>query len=243
MKTTRLITQVFFILTGGILLSTVALGQEPADRRLPPAIRVTGEATVKAKPDQAEVDIGVVTQASTAQAAGTQNAQQTDRVIDELRRALGPNANIKTINYSLTPNYRYPREGGQPTITGYTASNTVQVITNDLTQVGKLIDLSTQSGANNIQGLRFTLKDDQSVRSQALREAAVKARREAETLASALGLRITRVLLVEETSPVVRPYYDARVAMRAEAAAAPTPVEPGTIDVRATVTLTVEVAQ
>ena len=225
------------------VLHAEALAQASPDKPIRPTIRVSGEATVTAKPDQAEIAIGVVTQAATGQAAATQNAQKQDAVLSELRKTLGAAADIKTISYSLSPNYRYPKEGGQPTISGYTASNVVQIKTSDLAQVGKVIDLATQSGANTIQSLRFTLKDEQAVRSQALREAAIKARAKAEALASALGLKIVRVLNVDEGGQPIRPVYEAAESMRAAGVAAQTPVEPGTIDVRATVTLTFEIAQ
>lgn len=224
------------------VVQPAARAQEPADKTHRPTIRVSGEATVTAKPDQAEINIGVVTQAATGQAAATQNAQKQDAVLSELRKLLGATADIKTISYSLTPNYRYPKEGGQPTIAGYTASNIVQVKTGDLSQVGKVIDTASQSGANTVQSLRFTLKDEGVVRSQALREAAIKARAKADTLASALGLRIVRVLHVDEGG-VSMPIPMAARTFSAEAQVAQTPVEPGTIEVHATVTLTVEIAQ
>ena len=75
-----------------------------------------------------------------------------------------------------------------------------------------------------------------------MREAATKARAEADALASALGLKVVRILTVEETSPVVVPVRDGMFAARAEAARAPTPIEAGTIDVTANVTLAVEVS-
>ena len=234
-----------------VLLAVAALGivhadgqtQESTDKAVRSTIRVTGEATVTAKPDQAEINLGVVTQAATGQAAATQNAQKQDAVLAALRKALGTGAEIKTLGYSLSPNYRYPKEGGQPTLSGYTASNVVQVKTGELAQVGKLIDAATQSGANTVQALRFTLKDEQAALSQALREAAIKARAKADTLASALGLKIVRVLHVEEGGQPVRPVFAEAMAMRAgDGAAPPTPVEPGTIEVQAMVTLTVEIA-
>ncbi|HXG67892.1 MAG TPA: SIMPL domain-containing protein [Blastocatellia bacterium] len=224
-----------------VLLGNIVLAQEPADRMPPiPSVRVTGEATVMAKPDQAQIDIGVVTQAATAQAAASQNAQQLDAVLAELRSALGPSADIQTIGYSLNPVYRYPKEGGKPTITGYTASNIVQVKINDLTKVGQAIDAATRSGANTIHRLQFTLRDEQAAQSQALREAATKAKAQAEALAGALGLKISRVLSVTESGAVGRPPVP--VAARAEAFDVATPVEPGMIEVHATVTLTAELS-
>jgi uncharacterized protein YggE len=117
-----LIRLLVLLVLAGACLEAKTLGQQPPDRPVRPAIRVNGEATVTAKPDQAEINIGVVTQASTGQAAATQNAQKQDAVLAELRKVLGTAPEIKTISYSLTPNYRYPRDGGQPTITGYTAT-------------------------------------------------------------------------------------------------------------------------
>jgi uncharacterized protein YggE len=238
----RIISSVSCAVLIAAALAGSVVAQESADK-MRPTIRVTGEATITTKPDQAIIDIGVVTQAQTAQAAAAQNAQKTDAVISDLRRVAGSGAEIKTISYSLSPNYRYPREGGQPTIAGYIASNIVQVKMNDITQVGKVIDAGTQSGANNIQGIRFMLKDEQAARAKALSEAAARARAKAEAVASALGLRILRILHVEESGPntpiPIPMYARAEVAQ----AAASTPIEAGTIDVKASITLTVEVAQ
>ena len=242
MKTTRTCNKLLLIGCILGLSAAPAHAQEPAGERMHPSIRVTGEASVTVKPDQAEINIGVVTQAATAQIAASQNAQKQDAIISQLRKTLGSAADIKTVSYSLNPNYRYPKEGGQPTISGYTASNTVQVRTTNLDQVGRVIDLASESGANNIQALRFTLKDETSARAQALREAAIKARSKAEAIASALGLKIQRILRVEEGGLSIRPVAEMEFsAVRAQAA--PTPIEAGSVDVRATVTLTVEVAQ
>ena len=228
------------IFLAGILMLFAAplAAQEPAGK-LPPSIRTSGEAVVTAAPDRAQIDVGVVTQADTSQAAAAQNAQKLEATLARLRGLLGANANIKTISYSLTPNYRYPREGGEPTITGYTATNIVRVTLDELTQVGRVIDAATQAGANRIQSLQFTLRDERAIQAQALREAAANARRKAESLAAALDLRIVRVLSVVESSPVVVPLRDVAYA-RAETAS--TPIEPGTIEVRATVELTVEIS-
>ena len=226
-----------------LLVCALPAAAQRAEEVLRPYIRSSGEATVTAKPDQAKMTIGVVTQASTAQEAGAQNARQTDAVLAQLRKALGSAGEVRTTSYAVTPSYRYPREGGQPTITGYTASNTVEATVDDLALVGKLIDLATQSGANNIQQLRFLVKDEQPVRARALRQASILARSNAEAMAAGLGLRIMRVLAVEEGMPeIIRPVRSMAMA-GAQAAAQTTPVEPGAIEIHATVTLRVEVGQ
>jgi uncharacterized protein YggE len=206
--------------------------------KLPPSITTTGEAVVTAKPDRAQLDIGVASQAATSEAAVTDNAQKVTATLAKLHQVLGSNAEIKTISYTVSPDYKYPKEGGEPSITGYTATNVVRVTLDDLAQVGKAIDAATGSGANRIQNLRFSIKDEQVVQSQALREAAVKARQKAEALADALGLKIQRVLSVTENSQGAVPFREVAFA-RADAAS--TPIEPGTIEIHASVTYTVEI--
>jgi uncharacterized protein len=219
------------------------LAQDPAPKPAPSFVRAAAEAIATAKPDRAVLDIGVVTQAQTAQTASAHNATQLDAAIREIRSAMGGAAELKTIGYSVRPEYRYPQGGGQPKITGYTATNVLEVTLNDVSLAGKVIDVATQSGANTVNGLRFTLKDESGVRTRALREAAANARAKTEAMAQALGLRIIRVLSAEETGTnVIRPLAGEMQTFARAAAAAPTPVESGTIEVRANVTVTVEVS-
>jgi uncharacterized protein YggE len=225
------------------LLSVSAYAQERERRPLPPSVTVTGEGIVTAEPDVAEIEIGVVTEAKAAPQASKENAAKLAKVIAEVKKLLGPGDELKTIGYSLNPNYRYPREGGKPELTGYTATNVVRVRTGALQGVGSLIDTATQSGANKIQRLVFTLKDEDAAKREALRNATAKAKSKAEDVARALGLKIARVLSVNEGEQAYRPVIRERAgaAMMAQEAA-PTPVETGTIQVRSVVTLTAELS-
>jgi uncharacterized protein YggE len=163
-------------------------------------------------------------------------------VLAEIKKLLGKGDEVKTTGYTLNPNYRYP-QGGKPEITGYTATNILQIRTGNLQGVGKLIDAGMQSGANQINRLVFTLKDEHSAQLQALRMAAQKAQSKAEEMAGALGLKVVRVLSLIENERGVRPIIAQTRGMQAEAlsSAAPTPVEAGTIEVRSSVTLSAEI--
>jgi uncharacterized protein len=231
-----------------LLLASLAPGaaaaQEIAATALPPHVRVTAEAMVTAQPDRARVDVGVLTQAPQSQAAAADNARQLEAVLKALRRRLGDKAEIRTVSYSLNPVYHYPRDG-EPRITGYQALNVVRITLDDLALVGVAIDVAAQNGANQVQRIEFTLSDEHAVRSQALREAAGKARARAESLADALGMRLVRVLSVTDGSPPMQPIYQRMEMARGVAAMADrpeTPVQPGTIEVNASVTLVVEIA-
>lgn len=209
----------------------------------PPAtIRVTGQADVSQTPDRVYIDVGVTTQAQKSEAAAARNASRLSAVIAALKRAAGPGAQLTTTEYSVGPNYNYPRDGGTPTVVGYTVSNVVRVRLDDLRKIGPVIDAATQAGSNNVQNVRFALRDERAPRTEALREAALSARQDADALADALGLKVVRVLTVEEQGGGVRQPLVYPQAMKMAAAAAPTPVEAGTIDINAAVTLTVEVA-
>ena len=208
------------------------------------SIRASGEATVHAKPDRAQISIGVMTQAPTAQAAAAQNATQTTAVLNALKRSLGASGEIKTSGYSISPQYQYAN-GRPPKITGYQANNTVLTTVNDLSLTGKIIDAANEAGANDITGISFSLRDDSAVRAQALGEAALKARSAADAIAKAMNVHIVGMLQADTTeAPIVRPMSKA-FSMMAEGAAprAPTPIEAGDIDVRASVTVTFEVTR
>jgi len=210
-----------------------------------PEIRVTGEATLSIEPDQAEIDLGVVTQAPTARAASEANATKLDAVLTAIRNIIGDvsgSGKIETTNYSLRPNYTRPRDGGEATIASYTVTNTVRASGVAIDTTGELIDAAIAAGANNVQRLNFTVADAETPRLRALGDAARQARAKAEALAAALELEIVRVLSVAEGTPVVvRPYTPRAAMMQAEAAAPPTPVEPGAVEVHASVTLRVHV--
>ena len=206
---------------------------------LPPSVKATGEGTVSVKPDRARIDIGVVTQGLTAEAAAGQNAAQLQSVLTKLRATLGQKADIRTLSYALSPVYQYPKNGGKPAIDGYSAMNIVEVTSDDLPNIGKLIDAAAGSGANEIQRLQFTLKDEKAARAEALRLAAMDARASAQAMAAGLGLKLGKVLLIEQAGQQgIRPMM---ASMNARVGAAPTPVEAEPIEVRATVTLTIAV--
>ncbi len=213
---------------------------------LPPSIRTSGQGTVTAKPDRVIIDLGVVTQDPTAQAAASGNAARITAVSRELKTVAGASAEIKTVNYSLDPDYRYPKPGGQPVLAGYTARNTIQVTTADLDAAGAIIDTATKAGANSIDRLQFTLKDDQAPRAEALRAATANAKAGAEAMAAALGVKLSRLLSAEENTAVqtpVRPFYALSRAGAEGVPPPPTPIVSGTLDVHATVTLTFEITQ
>lgn len=222
------------------IAASVLLAQPLAWAQVTPrVVRATGESTVSVKPDQAKINIGVNTTAATAQEAAALNASQMDALLDRLKQALGGSGETRTINYSITPNYRYAT-GQPPVLAGFTCANTVEATTNDLSRVGGIIDAAAQAGANNIAGLSFGLKNDEPVKSQALAAAARQARAHAEAIATGLGARLGAVSSAQEGAVYSALPLDARSTT---AAAPATPIETGFVQVRAVVTVDFELIQ
>ncbi len=227
-----------------LCIAAVAATAQTAPAPAVPFVRVHGDATISARPDRVQLDVGVITQGATSEAAAELNATQSHSVVDTLRRLL-PTANIQTVNFSVNPNYEYPKDGSPPTIRSYTANNTVRLALDDLSQLPKLIDAATKAGASNVNRLNFMLRDESKSRAEALGKAADQARAGAMALADRLHVKLGRLLRVEEEQPViVSPgrQVELAAAARAGASAAP-PIEPGSIEVHASVSLTFEVTQ
>ena len=234
-----------------LTLAAQAAAQQGNEATRPPAsvgttrVVVSGEALVQERPDTAVVTVAVVTQGRTALAAQQENATRTDAVVRAVKQAAGAGAEVETSGYSLQPQYTY-REGQPPIIQSYQAQNSVTVTTGDLTRVGPVIDAAAAAGANSVSNLSFILRRDQPARQRALTDATRAAVGKAQTLAAALGGRVTRIIEVQEATAFVRPVqtYDQMetLAMKSRTAQAPTPVEVGSLDIRSQVTLIAEVA-
>lgn len=204
---------------------------------------VNGEATVTAQPDTATLTVAVVTTNASASEAQAENASKTDAVVRAVKASAGAGAEVRTSDYSLQPEYTYATDK-PPVIRGYVARNAVTVETGALDRVGPTIDAASRAGANNFDRLAFTLRHDESARTQALTSATTEALSKARVLAAALGGRLVRVVEVQEggaARPV--PLYampTGRMAATAQAST-PTPVEAGPLEIRAEVTLVAEV--
>lgn len=215
----------------GVCLSVSASAQSA--RR--PFVNATGRATVSATPDKVTVSATVTTQAPTAQEATSQNATRMTTLLAALRKLLGANGEIKTINLSVTPIYR-SSQNQPPAIIAYSASNTVEVTLTVAGAAGSVIDTATQNGATTVGSLVFGLKDPEPARAQALRLATLQAKAHADAMALAMGRTVGTLLSIQEsvtTVPVIN-------AGRADTLTPATPVELGTLDVQATVVMEAE---
>ncbi len=187
---------------------------------------VTAEGAVTRAPDIATISAGVVTQAPTAGVAMQQNASRMATTIAALKAAGVADRDIQTSSISLSPQYRYA-ENKAPEITGYQASNQVNVRFRDIKRSGKILDTLVAQGANQINGPVFSVEQADAAIDEA-RVAAIKtARARADLYAQAAGLRVKRIISISESQGYSPPPYPMpQMVARAEKAA-DTAIEPG----------------
>src|SRR2546427_2078309 len=130
------------ILLIGACLSLVAAAGCAKKTNHTTKVTVAGEATTRVEPDAAVLVLSVVTQSAQAITAQQENARKSDAVASAVKNIAGSNAEIKTSDYTLQPQYDY-RENRLPRIVGYDARNTVIVTTSDLKNVGAVIDAAS----------------------------------------------------------------------------------------------------
>jgi uncharacterized protein YggE len=217
-----------------------ALAQTPPPG--PPVIVTTGEGIVKQAPDRAWVSIAAESRARTAQEAQKLNTDAMTAVVEKIKAAGVAADAIQTSGYNLQPEYDYAN--GKQTLRGYVARNQVQVRVDVLAKTGEVIAAAVATGATNVSGVRFDLKNRDAVEREALTAAVRDARRRADATATGAGVQIDRVIRIEEQrdmSDGPRPMLLGYAMMKAEQGATAVPIEAGEIELRARVTMTVAI--
>jgi uncharacterized protein len=197
----------------------------------PSLVTTTGHGSVTAVPDEAVVTAGVNTRAATASAALSENADAMQKVIAALKGAGG--TDLQTQEVSL-----YPQTDDQGAVTGYSAQNSVSAKAK-VADAGGLVDAAVGAGANTVDGPSLDVSDSDALYRDALKQAVADARAKAQALADAGGFAVGPVFSVSEQGSAPPPVFEAAAA--GKAAASPTPVEPGTQDVTADVTVAFQI--
>jgi len=190
-------------------------------------IQVTGQAQITVPADRVLISFTVETEGKSAGEATEENARMMEGVISAVRAAGIPGLDIETFGYNLRPEYQVSREGsGTRTISGYRAQNNIRVTVPDIDAIGAVLDRAVEAGANRIANLQFEASDTRAARLEALRDAVASAREQAETIASAMGVRLGIVLEVHGGATAPSPRSPGGLMLRASAETT-TPVEAG----------------
>jgi hypothetical protein len=224
------------ILPAAVEAQQASITQTIAGTRLD--VNATGEVT--RVPDVAIISAGVVSRSPTASAALQETAARIDRVLADLKRAGVADRDVQTSNVNLNAEYRYP-ENQAPQLVGYTATNSVTIRFRDIRSTGKILDALVNQGANQISGPSLVVDKPEAALDEARSKAIAIGRERAEIYARSLGMRVARVVSVNESggsypAPPPMPMY-----ARAEAAqAADTRIVPGEQKLQVNLAMTFE---
>ena len=215
-----------------VLAAATLPGSASSAAAEPGGLTVVGTASVSSPPDQAELSFGVESQGQTARAALAANAAELRKVIAALRAAGA--TGLRTQSVSVSPRHN---ERSEPS--GFVALNSVSATIEQLSKVGAVIDAAVEAGANQIYGPSLSAGDRAERYRQALTLAVAEARANAQVLAAAANVSLGRVTAIVEGAggPQPLPY-----AADKAAALESTPIEPGTQQTSASVTVTFSVS-
>lgn len=244
---------------GGLLLALVALlvvqkaydlqitfkNQKPAN-----TISVSGEGKITVSPDMATVNIGVLTQGNGAQDVKDKNNTKINQITDFIKKQGIDPKDIATSQFNFYPTQDW--SGGVAKITGYQGNQTVTVkvrnVDKDQKTLESILDGVVNNGANEIQGVNFSLSDPKAVQQQAREQAIDNARQKAGGLAQKAGLNLGKIVSISEAgSSDMRPMpyafaSAAGVGGGTDMAKSVAPnIEPGSQDVVESMTVVFEV--
>jgi uncharacterized protein YggE len=214
------------------LAAGFALAWAGGDDDGPRTITVTGTGKAEVVPDTAEVGLGASATAATAAAARSDADAAARRVIALLRARGVEDADIQTSQVTVSPNY--DQRGAA--VTGYTATNTVTATLRDLAVVGELVAAAVEAGANLVSGPTLSSSRQEELYNEALADAIPDARAKAEAIAAAGDAELGEIRSLAESGG----YAPIAVDAKGLEDAAATPIEPGTLELEAQVTVVFE---
>lgn len=216
----------------------------------------TGEVTYT--PDTALIYLSVNKTALTQDAAKEQANEVINKITEELKKLGVAEKDIKTTGFSVGPNYGNEPISADAEVTtqlmiaperpttgkGYTASVNLEVRVKPLDKAEQAIDIATKGGATQVGTYQMVMDEEKQkeLEDQARIEAIKNAKEKAKSLADAAGIRLGRVVSVQDnTGGYPRPMLmKMEAAGQAFDAAAQTQLNPGENTISISVTLSFE---
>jgi uncharacterized protein YggE len=217
-----------------------------------PLFTVTGTGILNEKPDQADISFTVTQTDLSLQVAQTKANKQANTIVSDLVKIGIAQKDIQTSNYSSDPNTQdgyggpaqiiFPRVSPSPA-SGYTVSEDIDVSVHDVTKAGRVIDVVTKDGAEDISGpsLSFSDSTQQSLTDQARIKAILNAKQKAQSMADAAGVHLGRIVNIQDNnSPYPIMPMAAGGMLKSNASSVPTSINTGQNTINASVTLSYE---
>jgi uncharacterized protein len=141
-----------------------------------------------------EVMMTVTSQGGSAEDASALNEKLRKQVVNVIRSSAGPDVQITEAPWQLVP----PRTTGTGLSLSrsfiYTATSELSIDFDDPDRAGAVIDTAARAGADQILSVTFDVRDPGTARAEAIRLATREAEQGAQYEASALHLKLGRLL-------------------------------------------------
>ena len=204
-----------------------------ADTPAANTITVSASGKISQVPDVARVSLGVSQTKPTVKAAREAAATRMTNIIAAMKALGVTDADIQTVGLNLYPQYA---NGSSTKIIGYTVGNQIQITVRDIDKADEVVDTATAKGATEVNGISFDIADPAKATNDARVSAIAAAQVSAAAMASAAHLSLGSVVSITDTTPPSPIVYGGALG-RFAAADAATPIQPGSQDVSATVTV------
>lgn len=193
----------------------VCLAAPALAQTAPRSLSMSGQGEVRAAPDTVSLSAGVTAQAPTAAAALADNSRRMAGVLAALKKQGIADKDIQTANFSVSPEYTNGADNQPSRLTGYRVNNDVQVRLEDVTKLGATLDALVGAGANQMNGINFSIRDSADLLTQARQQAVADAMAKAQTYARAAGVTLGPILTISESNnEAPRPVFMALSAAR-----------------------------
>ncbi len=226
----------------GLIAVVLVLAVDKQDTQ--ESMSVSGNAEMTVTPDEAIAYLSIVTDAETAQEAQAENNDLTADVIAALKAAGIAEKDIETSSYNLHKKYEWNPVDMRSEEQGYELIHTLKVTTKDISNVGKYVDAAITAGANGVDRIDFTLTREleKQVKEQALGMAIAAARSKAENIAEATGVKLGKVITIQESNFYYAPaVYNSRDMME-KAMDAGAMISPQKVDVSSSIQIVYSIA-
>ena len=209
-------------------------------------ISVDASANSDIEPDTLKVKFYVENSGINLNDIKTKNDKLVNNAVNEIKKKLNQNESVKTIAFRVNSVYSY--KDRVRIFQKYEVTNGFEVKLKDLSKASEIIKIAMDNGVKRVDNLNFYLENTESVCNDLMKKATTIAKNRAVTVATSVGSSLGKPKSINPYCSLNSNYVERRVysnammkSVASDGAAAPEAIEsiePGTISVRANVSMT-----
>lgn len=221
----------------GLIISNATITQAAGTQSLKNIIEVSGQATIKVKPNVAYITASVRTEDKNAKIAGQENAKIIEKIKKDIISKYNlSDTDIRTNYYTISPSYDYI--DGKQTFRAYIVEHSLEITATNMEKVGEIVDTLVGSGATSVNNIRFAIIDSDATYNLALQKAIENAKSKANAITAAIGVSESKPIAIVEqggSTGVVERIMNKEAADGIQLAGVPTSIMQNEIEIIATV--------